>query len=143
MFESCIKKQQNVKKLFESCRSKEEIYQKIIEIGRSSPALEAEYKIPANEVQGCQSLMHMRAFLKNGKLFFEAESEALISSGLAALLTHVYSGEEPIVILKCPPDYLEEIGVSSSLSPNRANGLYHIHLRMKQIALETFMEKGS
>jgi len=141
MFESCLKKQQEIKKLFESCQNKEEIYQKIIEIGRSTPPLREEFKTQSNEVPGCQSLMYMHTSRQGDKLFFEAESEALISSGLAALLTKVYSGEEPETILKCPPDYLEEIGISSSLSPNRANGLYSIHLKMKQIALEAFMNK--
>ena len=140
MFETCIKKQKDIKELFKFCRSKDEIYQKIIEIGRSSPSLASEHKTSANEVPGCQSLMYMRSYQEGDKLFFEAESEALISSGLAALLINVYSGEEPIAILKCPPDFLEEIGISSSLSPNRANGLYNIHLRMKQDALQTFIK---
>ena len=72
---------------------------------------------------------------------FEAEADALISAGLAALLTQVYSGETPETILKCPPTYLDEIGISASLTPNRANGLYSIHLRMKQEALKLLMKK--
>lgn len=139
MFKSCLDKQNEMKKLFSSCKTKEDTYQKIIEIGQSSPSLPEEYKVPENEVPGCQSVMHMHARQKDGKIYFEAESEALISSGLAALLTRVYSGEEPETIIKCPPDYLEEIGVSSSLSPNRANGLYSIHLKMKQIALQSLI----
>jgi cysteine desulfuration protein SufE len=140
MFQSCLDKQNAIKQLFASCKSKEETYQKIIEIGQASPPLLAQYKIPENEVPGCQSIMHMHASERDGKIYFEAESEALISCGLAALLTRVYSGEDAETIIKCPPDYLEEIGVSSSLSPNRANGLYSIHLKMKQIALQSLIK---
>ena len=140
MFQSCLDKQTVIKQLFASCKSKEETYQKIIEIGQASPPLPAEYKIPENEVPGCQSIMHMHAYERDGKIYFEAESEALISCGLAALLTRVYSGEDAETIIKCPPDYLEDIGVSSSLSPNRANGLYSIHLKMKQIALQSLIK---
>lgn len=139
MFKSCLDKQSQIKRLFTNCKTKEDTYQKIIEIGQSSPSLPVQYKIPENEVPGCQSIMYLHAKHKDGKIYFEAESEALISCGLAALLTRVYSGEDPETIIKCPPDYLEEIGVSSSLSPNRANGLYSIHLKMKQIALQSMI----
>ena len=92
--------------------------------------------MPENVVPGCQSVMYLRSYMEGGAVFFEAESEALISSGLAALLVCVYSGELPEAILKCPPDYLEELGIRTSLTPNRTNGLYHIHLRMRQDALK-------
>ena len=83
----------------------------------------------------------MRAHWVNDKIIFEAESDALISAGLAALLTQVYSGETPEVILKCPPSYIEELGINSSLTPNRASGLYSMHLQMKQEALKLLVER--
>ncbi len=86
--------------------------------------------------------MYLHSFLLEDKIFFEPESDALISSGLAALLTQVYSGETPEVVLKCPPTYLDELGISASLTPNRANGLYSIHLRMKQDALKMLVERA-
>lgn len=140
MFESCINKQNEIKKLFTFCSTKEETYQKIIEIGKQTPALSKEFKVGANIVPGCQSLMHLHSHLEEGKVYFTAESEALISSGLATLLTTAYSGESPETILKCPPDFLEELGISASLSPSRANGLYNIYLRMKQDALNFLMK---
>ncbi len=139
MSDSFLQKQKEIKNLFIDCTSKEEIYQKIIEIGRANPPLKEAYKTEATIVPGCQSIMHLHSHLDNGKVFFAAESEALISSGLASLLTRAYSGEPPETILKCPPDFLEELGISASLSPSRSNGLYSIHLRMKQDALKFLM----
>lgn len=86
--------------------------------------------------------MYLHSFLRDGKVFFEGESDALISSGLAAILIRTYNGESPETILKCPPDFLEDLGISASLTPNRANGLYSIHLRMKQDALKWLMRSA-
>jgi cysteine desulfuration protein SufE len=141
MFESCLTKQKEIKELFASCPSLEEKYQKIIELGRFQPSLEARDKTPDNIVKGCQSTMYLHSFLREGRIFFEAESEALISAGLAALLIRVYSGESPEVILKCPPQYLEDINISANLTPSRANGLYSIHLRMQQDALRFLLNQ--
>lgn len=141
MFESCTQKQNEIIKLFSSI-SDEEKYSKLIEMGKKLPPLKQEYKIDENRVPGCQSTMYLRAFQQADQIFYEAESDALISAGLAALLLQVYNGENAETILKCPPNYLEEIGISASLTPNRANGLYSIHLRMKQEALKLLL-KGS
>lgn len=136
MFESCLKKQNAVKALFSTCITEEERYKKIIELGRELPRLPSEYKKAENIVLGCQSTVYLNSTLKEGFLFFEAEADALISAGLVALLIHVYSGETPEAMLKCPPTYLEELGVNASLTPSRSNGLYSMHLRMKQDALK-------
>lgn len=141
-FISCIEKQNQVKSLFTQCQNEEEKYEKIIELGRQRPLLDPAYKIPENIVKGCQSIMYLRSFMQDGKVFFEGESEALISSGLAMILIKVYSGETPETILKCPPAYIEELGISASLTPSRANGLYSIHLRMKQEALKLLLEQS-
>lgn len=138
----CLQKQEQMRQLFRACPSEEARYQKIIELGRASPPLSPEYKIPENVVKGCQSIMHMRTYEEGGKLYFAAESEALISSGLAAILIRVYSGEDPETILTCPPSYLEDLGIAASLSPSRANGLYSIHLRMKQDALSALVKRS-
>lgn len=140
--ESCLEKQDDVKKLFQSCATEEEKYNKLIELGKKNPPLNDKYKVEGNVVPGCQSIMYLHTELKEGKVNFQAESNALISSGLAAVLLMVYSGEEPDVILKCPPDYLEELGISTSLTPSRANGLYSIHLKMKQDALKLLVNQS-
>lgn len=140
MYEQCLTKQQAIKQIFSPCKSEEEKYAKIIELGRTLPPLSAQFKTEENLVRGCQSTMYLRSYSHQGAVYFEAESDALISSGLATLLLQVYSGETPETILKCPPTYLEELGIGASLTPSRANGLYSIHLRMKQDALKLLLQ---
>lgn len=139
MFETCLEKQNQIRSLFASCCSEEEKYNKIIEMGKNLPRLDPLHKTPENEVLGCQSKMYLRTFAENKILHFQADSSALISAGLAALLIFVYSGESAETILQCKPSYLEDLGISASLSPSRANGLYSIHLRMKQEALKSLI----
>ena len=141
MYNSCIEKQQIVKALFANCSTDELKYQKIIEFGRNLQDLPFGDKTPENIVAGCQSTMYLSSKLENDVVIFWGESDALISAGLAALLIMVYSGEPPEAILKCPPDYLEALGIGASLTPNRANGLHSIHLRMKQEALKHYMRR--
>lgn len=144
MYESCLKKQQKIKDLFSSCSTEETKYDKIIELGRSLPSFPSQEKKPENFVPGCQSIMYLTSKLEDGKVHFAAESDALISAGLAAILIQAYEGESPETILKCPPTYLEELGISASLTPNSANGLlYSIHLRMKQGALKLYMKQST
>jgi cysteine desulfuration protein SufE len=142
MFESCIKKQNQVKALFERCANDEEKYKVLIGLGRLQKHLDSAEKIESNIVKGCQSTVYLTSKLENDVVIFAAEADALISAGLAEVLIEVYSGETPESILKCPPNYLEELGLQSSLSPNRANGLYSIHLRMKQDALRLLIEQS-
>ena len=143
MYTSCLEKQNQVKKLFAPCTTEEQKYEKIIELGRSQSPLNPSLKVPENLVKGCQSLMYMDSQFDGNVMIFKTDSDALISSGLAVLLIKVYSGETPEAILKCPPDYLEELGISASLTPSRANGLYSIHLRMKQEALKAIIRHST
>ena len=108
----------------------------IIDLGKSLPKLDSAFKVPENRVKGCQSIVYLHTQKMDRVLLFSAESDALISQGLAALLIKVYSGETPDTLLKCPPTFLEELDIPSSLTPNRANGLYSMHLRMQQEALK-------
>jgi cysteine desulfuration protein SufE len=140
MFISCLKKQDEIKKIFSTHNDSDEKYHKIIELGRLLPKMDEKFKTEENIVKGCQSVMYLRSHLENGKVLFEADSDALISLGLAAILIFIYSNETPETILKCPPSCLEELGLSSALSPSRANGLYSIHLKMKQDALKLLLK---
>ena len=111
-------------------------YDKIIELGRDLPPLPKADQIPANLVSGCQSTLYLKTTFREGKLYFETQADALISAGLAVLLTSVLSGETPETVLTFEPTYLTELNIPASLSPSRANGLASLHLRMKQEALK-------
>lgn len=136
---SCLEKQKELENLFTSCSDAESRYQMIIEMGKKLPPFDPALKVQQNVVIGCQSTTYIATSYKEGKVYFALTSDALISAGLAALLLHIYDGESPETILKCPPTILEKIGIASALTPNRAQGLYSIHLRMKQEALKYLM----
>jgi cysteine desulfuration protein SufE len=138
-FESCLAKQEEVKKLFRGL-TVESKYEKIIEIGRTQCHLQPKEKTEEFLVRGCQSRMFLISHFVNGKVYFESETDAIISAGLAILLIRVYSGETPETILKCPPTYLEEMQIPQTLTPGRANGLASIYLRMKQDALRYYTQ---
>lgn len=134
-YASCLAKQDKIKKLFKECLTNEEKYKKLIELGKLLPPLDPGVKKDELIVQGCQSIVYLYAYLKEGLIYFQAESEALISSGLAYLLIATYSGESPETILKCPPSFIDDLGISASLTPGRSNGLASIYLRLKQEAI--------
>ncbi len=141
MTTSCLLKQDRIRAQFSECADAETKYRAIIEMGKKVPMLNPQHKTPENLVKGCQSTMYLHARLQEGAVFFAAESDALISAGLAALLVEVYSGETPETILTCAPSYLEDLGLRASLTPSRANGLYSIHLKMKQEALKLLVQR--
>lgn len=120
---------------FSGFSNHEERYHELIRMGRALPKLSSEKKVDANRVIGCQSTLFLTAELKNGCLYFEGEGDALISTGLAALMIEAYQGCTPDQMLKVPPTFLDELEIPASLSPNRSNGLFQIHLKMQQIAL--------
>ncbi len=128
-----------LKESFASCSTPEEIYQKIMAWGKRLPPFQEEWKVEENLVLGCQSVMYLHATLKEGKIYFFAASDALISAGLAALMIEAYNGVSPETVLKCPPAFLEEIGIPATLTPGRANGLAGLYLKMKQEALKSLV----
>ena len=130
------KKIAGIKEKFAACSSSEEKVLAILDLGRTLMPYPVECKTPAFQVSGCQSMLYLSSHLIDGKLYFEASSDALISAGLAALLITVYSGETPQIILMTPPTFLVELGILASLTPSRSNGLAHIHQRMKKEALK-------
>lgn len=138
MNETYAEKTDEIKKKFFPL-SLEQRYHLLIELGRALPFFTSECKTSEHLVSGCQSSLYLRVEVKEHKLYFSAYSEALISAGLAALLIWAYNGETAETILKTPPDFLSELDLAGSLSPNRSNGLSAIHLRMKQLALKSLL----
>lgn len=131
---------ENLKKELSSLPSREVLYQKIMEKGKKLPAFNPLWKCEQNRVVGCQSLMYLYSVYDGRMVSFYASSDALISSGLAALLIEIYSGEPPDTILLTPPSFIEELGIPSVLTPGRANGLASLYLKMKQEALRHLIQ---
>lgn len=109
----------------------EERYKHLIDLGKKMPPLDEIHRIPANLVKGCQSQVWLHADLLDGKIYFQADSDASIVKGIIALLVGVYTGSTPDEILSTKPTFLEDIGLREHLSMSRANGLNSM---MKQIS---------
>jgi cysteine desulfuration protein SufE len=120
---------------FSLCTSKEAIYLKIMEWGKKLPPFDPAWKTDENRVTGCQSLMYLHSSYSEGHLQFFADSDALISKGLAALLISYYEGKTPEFILKNQPIFLEELGILESLTPGRANGVASLYQKMREKAV--------
>ena len=110
-------------------------YQLLIDLGSEQQALPEEYKTDQNLIDGCQSRVWLQADLVDGKVVFQAESDALIVKGLVALLVKVLSGHTPDEILDAHLYFIEKIGLKEHLSPTRSNGLLAMLKQMKMYAL--------
>ena len=98
-------------------------YEYMIELGKSLPLIEDQYKIDENIIKGCQSRVWVHAKLENDKVVFTADSDAIITKGIIAILIRVFSHQHPRDILDANTDFIDEIGLKEHLSPTRANGL--------------------
>ena len=105
-------------------------YAMIIEYGNQLQPLDEKYKTPENIIKGCQSRVWLNAREEGGKLYFEADSDAVIVKGLLALVLKVFNGLTPDEIINTDLRFLKEIGLTEHLSPTRANGLLAV---IKQI----------
>lgn len=116
-------------------------YQLLIDLGSDQPPLEEKYKNEQNLIDGCQSRVWLQADIIDGKLHFQAESDALIVKGIVALLIRVLGDHTPQEILDTDLYFIERIGLSEHLSPTRSNGLLAMIKQMKMYAL-AFKAKG-
>ena len=116
-------------------------YQLLIDLGSDQPLLEEKYKNEQNLIDGCQSRVWLQADMIDGKLHFQAESDALIVKGIVALLIRVLSDHTPQEILDADLYFIGRIGLSEHLSPTRSNGLLAMIKQMKMYAL-AFQAKG-
>ena len=112
-----------------------ERYEYIIEMGKSLPLIENQYKTKENLIMGCQSKVWLHADYQNDKLIFTAESDAILTKGIIALLLRVYSNQSPKDILNSEAFFIDEIGLKEHLSPTRANGLVSMIKQIKLYAL--------
>lgn len=116
-------------------------YQLLIDLGSDQPPLEEKNKNEQNLIDGCQSRVWLQADMIDGKLHFQAESDALIVKGIVALLIRVLGDHTPQEILDTDLYFIEKIGLSEHLSPTRSNGLLAMIKQMKMYAL-AFKAKG-
>lgn len=113
-----------------------EKYEYIIELGKDLPIISEDRKIEDNLIKGCQSRVWVSSDFKEGKIHFTADSDAIITKGIIALLVRVLSDEKPEEIVKANLSFINEIGLQEHLSPTRANGLLGMVKRIKELALE-------
>lgn len=125
-----------IKESFSDCTSPAMKYQRIMQWGKKLPPFDAKWRTEGNLVSGCQSKLYLHTIEIKQRIYFSAESDALISAGLAALLIEAYNGETAEAILTSPPQFLDELDIPLSLTPGRANGLASLYLKMKQEALK-------
>lgn len=110
-----------------------EKYEHIIEIGNAVPKIDEKYKDEAHEIKGCQSKVWLHSELKDGHIFYTADSDAIITKGLVGLVIRVFSGHTPEEIMKADISFIDKIGLHEHLSPTRSNGLTAM---IKQIKLD-------
>ena len=112
-----------------------ERYEYIIDLGKSLPLIEDQNKTEDNLIKGCQSKVWLHADYKNDKIIFTADSDAILTKGIIALLLRVYSHQSPKDILNSDALFIDEIGLKEHLSPTRANGLLSMVKQLKLYAL--------
>ena len=127
--------QQKIIKEFAALGDWTERYKYIIRLGRDLEPLNEEYKVEDNLVRGCQSQVWLHTGLNDGKVIFEADSDAAITKGLVALMVRFYSGQAPDTIISTKPEFIQKIGMEEHLSPTRSNGLASMVKQMKIYAM--------
>lgn len=110
-------------------------YEYLIECGKELGGIEVQYKVEENKVSGCQSNVWLYATFKDGLVHYQAESDALIVKGLAALLLRIFNYRSPDEILSIQPYFIEIIGMAAHLSPTRSNGLASMVKHIKNYAV--------
>ena len=110
-------------------------YEYIIDLGKKLPKLADEYKTEDNIIKGCQSIVWLNAYMQDGQLMFEADSEAIIVKGLVSMLLKVLSGHTPVEVMNADLYFIEKVGLSSHLAQTRSNGLASMVKQMKAYAV--------
>ena len=110
-------------------------YAMIIDLGNSLPPSEEKYKTPEHLIEGCQSRVWLNAEERDGKVFFTADSDAIIVKGIIAMLIRVLNGHTPREILDADLHFINDIGLAENLSPTRSNGLLAMVKQMRLYAM--------
>ena len=117
----------------------EERYQYMIDLGKTLPLIDEQYKTDDHIIKGCQSKVWVHAQMDEDKVAFTADSDAIITKGIIAILIRVFSNQHPKDIIEADTDFIDKIGLKEHLSPTRANGLVSMikQLKMYAIAYQT------
>lgn len=110
-------------------------YEYMIDLGKSLPVIDEQYKTDDRIIKGCQSKVWVHAELAGDKVQFTADSDAIITKGIIAILIRAWSGQRPQDIIEANTDFIDEIGLKEHLSPTRANGLVSMIKQLKMYAL--------
>jgi cysteine desulfuration protein SufE len=113
----------------------DERFQYTIDLGKSLPLIEEKYKTDENTIKGCQSKVWLHSKEKDGKIVFTADSDAIITKGIIAILIRVFSNQKANDILEADTAFIDKIGLKEQLSPTRANGLVSMIKQIKMYAL--------
>lgn len=112
-----------------------ERYEYIIELGKSLPLIDEKFKTEDNIIKGCQSKVWVHAEKKDDKIIFTADSDAILTKGIIAILIRAFSNQKASDILEANTDFIDQIGLKEHLSPTRANGLVSMIKKIKMYAL--------
>lgn len=113
----------------------DERYQYVIDLGKTLPMIEEQYKTEENIIKGCQSKVWLHGEQQDGKIVFTADSDAILTKGIIAILIRTFSNQKPSDILEADTQFIDEIGLKDHLSPTRANGLVSMVKQIKMYAL--------
>ena len=116
-------------------------YSYLIELGKECPAIEEKDKTESNLIKGCQSRVWLSCENRDGKLYFRADSDAVITKGIVTLLIRAFDGQTPQDILDADLQFIDVIGLKEHLSPTRSNGLTSMLKQIKLYALAFSMKK--
>jgi len=110
-------------------------YEHLIDFGKSLPLIDTRYKTDDRLIEGCQSRVWLHSELYDEKVVFTADSDAIITKGIVAILIRVFSGQTPEEIMQADTKFIDDIGLKEHLSPTRANGLVSMIKQMKMYAI--------
>lgn len=127
--------QQDIVEEFSMFEDWMERYQYMIELGKTLPLLDATFKTDENIIKGCQSRVWLHAEYDTEKIIFTADSDAIITKGIIAILIRIFSNQSPKAILEANTDFIDAIGLKEHLSPTRANGLVSMIKQIKMYAI--------
>lgn len=119
----------------------DERFQYVIDLGKGLPLIEEQYKTDENTIKGCQSKVWLHGEKIDDKIVFTADSDAIITKGIIAVLIRAFSNQKPLDILEADTKFIDEIGLKDQLSPTRANGLVSMIKQIKMYAL-AFSQKN-